>query len=647
VKPGTISFTINFDKPMNNSVSLNVTFGKSSPYLQNTVKGDWSGSSSWKGDYFVGTQQIIDDDDSGYSDTGGWAMATGQGYGNDVHYMSAGTGLKNATWKPLIGTDGSYSVYVSWTTYSNRATDAKYTVHYNGGNQTFTVNQQLLANQSTVGGVGQLSGWYYLGSFNFKTTSNNLVVLTDNANNYVIADAVRFDSSTTLPGDGAYRLRIAEGKDVIGNLMNANTSFVFYVDTQTPVVRNPQAPAISYLQDQTIKVQAYDLGSGFSSAVVQVGSTNYTMQSAYNDWLITGYLNFAPIGNYYAIIPRTSLIPNATNSYRFFVADVSGNVNDSVAGGFYVNGTYTRTGGAIAYLCRNDPVTVSGNQTCTYGIEQKTIQWLRNNGWKVDVNKYSTWTATELKKRSLIVCSDQHYACVPTSEVTSAYNSGVGFVEITDSYRAAAGYAFSYVSNQYGLIKNGETDIFITAADSITAGYIGNATIYNASDKGIGYIKNEDLDSSVVNVADIGNTYSGYKSSLFKVENSSAHGRYAWVGWFYSYYSSSWTPQDLNALGQELFKKTLNWAQCGNAMGCAKCLGSCVTTTTTTTTIPTTTTSTTVPTTTTSTTVPTTTTSTTVPTTTTSTTVPCYANGVHCSHDWQCCSDNCHSGTCQ
>jgi len=430
VKAGNISFTINFDKPMDQSVPLNVTFGQFSPYLQNVVSGGWWNSTSWIGYYYI--------------------------------------------------------------------------------------------------------------------------------------------KNSTLPGDGGYRLRIADGKDFIGNTMSVNTSFVFYVDTQTPVVRNPQAPAISYLQDQTIKVQAYDLGSGISSAVVQVGSINYTMQSAYNDWLITGYLTFAPIGNYYAIIPKASLIPNATNSYKFFVTDVSGNVNDSVTGSFYVNGTYTRTGGTIAYLCRNDPVAGTGGlQTCNYGIESQAIDWLRNNGWKVDVNKCSTWTATELEKRSLIVCSDQYYACIPTSEVTSAYNSGIGFVEISDLYGAAAGYGFNYVYNQYGSMKNGETDIFITAADSITAGYIGNATIYSASDKGIGNIRNEDLGSSVVNVADIGNTYSGYESSLFKVENSSAHGRYAWVGWFYSFYSSRWTPQDLNALGQELLKKTLNWAQCGNAMGCA------------------------------------------------------------------------------
>jgi len=586
VKAGKISFTINFNKVMNTSVPLNITFGQYYPYLQNLVVGNWLNGITWKGYYLVmGTEQIIDNGDPNYLDTGDWTLYSGKGYDNDFRYMSAGSGSKNATWRPVIGTDGNYKVYVSWTTYSNRATNAKYTVYYNGGNQTFVVNQTLLAN-GTVGGTNEWSGWYYLGTFNFKTNSTNLVVLTDDANNYVIADAVKFESSTSLPGDGPYRLRIADGKDLINNTMTTDTSFTFYVDTQNPVVNNPRAQNISYLQNQTITVQAYDWGSGIANVVVRVNGTNYTMQLAYNDYVLGGTGNLStlvltPIGTYYAIIPNTSLSVGMYN-YRFFVTDRSGNVNDTVLGSFFVNGTATKTGGKVAYLCRNDPVTSTAynNQTCDYGIENQTIRWLRSQGWDVEVRRYDVWTASQLSGEDLIVCSDEDYACRPTADVITAHNSGKGFVEIPTYPLANAGYSFGYLNNQYGYTYSGETDLFVTTADTITAGYIGNVTIYDTSDKGIGVIFDYSLKPSTIKIADIGESYAGYKSSLFKVEKNGTQGRYAWVGWFYGwsysytspywsyYYFYGWTPQDLNSKGTELLKKTLNWAQCGNAMGC-------------------------------------------------------------------------------
>ncbi|MFA4873372.1 MAG: SdrD B-like domain-containing protein [Patescibacteria group bacterium] len=149
---------------------------------------------------------IVDDGDAGYADTG-WSVATDQGYplgpGMDVHFTAAGDGSQTATSTPTIPTTGNYHVYVSWTTHLNRATNAPYTVNYSGGSQTFTVNQELLNDQATVGGqFGEWSGWYLLGTFAFDAGTTGNVVLKNNANEYVIADAVRFVSSTlTVPGD--------------------------------------------------------------------------------------------------------------------------------------------------------------------------------------------------------------------------------------------------------------------------------------------------------------------------------------------------------------------------------------------------------------------------------------------------------------
>lgn len=229
VGPGKTQFNITFDRNMNTSVQPTVKFGL--------------------------TPIIIDDGDTGYSTIGGWIPYTGQGYGNDVQYISAGTGLNNATWTPNLTATGFYNVYVSWTTHPNRATNANYTIYYSGGSYSFTVNQENYANNTTGGSSGEWSGWYYAGTFNFSSGMNGKVVLNDNANEYVIADAVKFEStinnfitgswinsklwsgsyiitSSTLTGNNT--LNITGAKDLVGNTVDENTSTTFIIYSTAP-----------------------------------------------------------------------------------------------------------------------------------------------------------------------------------------------------------------------------------------------------------------------------------------------------------------------------------------------------------------------------------------------------------------------------
>lgn len=159
------------------------------------------------------TSIIIDDGDAGYSDTG-WTYWTTAGYDGDLHYIAAGGGSETATWTPTIPSTGSYTVSVHWTTHSNRATDAPYTVNYNGGSQTFDVNQELLADQSTVGGSNELSGWYKLGTFEFLAGTSGTVVLSNDANEYVIADAVKFEAVNYTVDDNATECPDASFTDI-------------------------------------------------------------------------------------------------------------------------------------------------------------------------------------------------------------------------------------------------------------------------------------------------------------------------------------------------------------------------------------------------------------------------------------------------
>jgi len=88
-----------------------------------------------------------------------------------------------ATWTPDLA-GGSYDVYAWWKAESNRATDAPYTIYYDGGDETVRVNQKINGSQ-----------WNKLGGpYSFAAGSSGYVMLANNANNYVIADAVGWDT---------------------------------------------------------------------------------------------------------------------------------------------------------------------------------------------------------------------------------------------------------------------------------------------------------------------------------------------------------------------------------------------------------------------------------------------------------------------
>ena len=86
-------------------------------------------------------------------------------------------------WRPDIPEKGEYAVYISYKSFHNSTTDARYTVHYLGGERTLHVNQQM------GGGT-----WVYLGTFPFAKGNDGYVELTTRSSSagLVSADAVRF-----------------------------------------------------------------------------------------------------------------------------------------------------------------------------------------------------------------------------------------------------------------------------------------------------------------------------------------------------------------------------------------------------------------------------------------------------------------------
>ncbi|MEU4681427.1 DNRLRE domain-containing protein [Micromonospora sp. NPDC023737] len=125
---------------------------------------------------------LVDNTDSNNTASqGSWTngAATGQ-WGYDVSTAPAGTGSAQFNWQLAIPRDGSYEVFVRHPQVSGAATDAKFTITYDGGSVVKTVNQTQNAGT-----------WISLGSYAFKEDGVQKITVTDQATGKVLADAVK------------------------------------------------------------------------------------------------------------------------------------------------------------------------------------------------------------------------------------------------------------------------------------------------------------------------------------------------------------------------------------------------------------------------------------------------------------------------
>ncbi|MDZ4153041.1 RHS repeat-associated core domain-containing protein [Methylicorpusculum sp.] len=97
--------------------------------------------------------------------------------------ISSNTG-QTATWQPHLNQSADYQVYAKWTAHSNRASNAQYTVHHVNGETTHTVDQRQ-----------QGGDWHLLGTY--RLDQHSTISLSDQADGYVIADAIRLVSVPT------------------------------------------------------------------------------------------------------------------------------------------------------------------------------------------------------------------------------------------------------------------------------------------------------------------------------------------------------------------------------------------------------------------------------------------------------------------
>ncbi len=141
------------------------------------------------------TVRIMDNGDPGFAATSAWAAFPGQGLGNDVHFVGAGNGSQVAAWTFAV-TPGQYQAAATWTTHANRATNAAYRIVEGG-----TLWRIVRVSQEQAPASFQDQGvlWQELGGIIYVTGNTLSIQLSNDANEYVIADAVRLQRLGDLP----------------------------------------------------------------------------------------------------------------------------------------------------------------------------------------------------------------------------------------------------------------------------------------------------------------------------------------------------------------------------------------------------------------------------------------------------------------
>ncbi|CCK25661.1 mucin-2 [Streptomyces davaonensis JCM 4913] len=166
------------------------------PWNEDTAT--WSSTSALSGE-LSGTTELFDDGDAGTAAVGSWpysgAALKEHAVNQDYRFNQDSVSGDTHTWQTPVLDTGTYRIAAHYVASSNRTTAAPYTVHYNGGSKTYTVDQ-------TAGADGV---WASLGDgeqlqFN-KGGTGYKVVLGDTASpagSAVIADAIRMTNPAQI-----------------------------------------------------------------------------------------------------------------------------------------------------------------------------------------------------------------------------------------------------------------------------------------------------------------------------------------------------------------------------------------------------------------------------------------------------------------
>ena len=215
-------------------------------------------------------------------------QANGYVVADAVMAVPVGAAPNTATWTPAIAASGNYRVYAKWTAHANRATDATYTVVHASGSTPVTVNQQ------TNGGQ-----WNLLGTFAFTAGASGRIELTDQANGYVIADAIKLVPEGAAPNSASWPLNPpAAGQYQVFAKWTAHANratdakyTVYHASGASTVTVNQQQSGGqwnllgTFNLDGNSRVELTDQANGYVVAdavrLVATGGTTTTLQTLY------------------------------------------------------------------------------------------------------------------------------------------------------------------------------------------------------------------------------------------------------------------------------------------------------------------------------------------------------------------------------
>ena len=274
-----------------------------------------SGNSAYTSPVTVTTfdagQHIIDQNDSLHTTrVGSWSTTTNaSGYYNDnyAHDVNQLQGTKSIAFHPTLeNTVGRYKVYAYWPNASSTwASNTPFDITHADGTTTITANQRINGGQ-----------WNLLGEWAFNAQTAEVVIIkNDNANGFVVADAIKFE------------LQVPEQPDALTPTATSPTS----VDVEWTSVFG----ATGY------KLQRRDFNSGTSSwsAWSQLGSDRPATPTTYTDNTVTANTAYE-----YRVIAKNSVgLSQPSDADDATTPPATASVTATIAGGETTNegATYT------------------------------------------------------------------------------------------------------------------------------------------------------------------------------------------------------------------------------------------------------------------------------------------------------------------
>lgn len=379
-----------------------------------STTGDWTHSTSVSGyegqDYQYHSAngpspdgQILDNQDQSSETMGVWRNSTNSSgfYQADYQFHAAGSGSNTFTWNPVISISGSYRVYARWTSHSNRATNAPYTITDDVGVST------VLVNQTQQGG-----DWNMLGVYNFSEGGSYPIVLSDDANGYVIADAIMLVPENSVGNTANWTFNTIESgqyhvyaKWSSSSNRASNAEYVITDDIGNTTVSVDQRTngsiwnhlgTFSFSQGTSYQVSLSDRADGY---VIADAVKLVPVNAQHN----TAIWNFnVPQAGEYRVFGRWTAHPNRASNAEYSIFSDTGettvSVNQKVGGGEWnLLGVYSFTDGVDYQVRLSDQadgyVIADAIQVSPVNATSNRFNWLTTVPQSGQYRVYAKWTA--------------------------------------------------------------------------------------------------------------------------------------------------------------------------------------------------------------------------------------------------------------